>query len=290
MSAVVAEREAATLEELQEALDQRREQRQNLLAELANLALEEDAARAEFLRTAPTEDPYRVGGKGTQPLKVRTRREKVERQLKDLEATIGTLNGHINREAAIADIENLRTKTAELEKLNKATARRLKEAGAAFEQFILEQWNPYAELLQQRAALRSEVAQAGTLRSVQMLDPEAASAWETVSVAPETPRAPPDAGAFVEMLIEVMLDPGNDGYRGESTIIETNFAASDMRPLPGELRHTRTVVESSNRKYPARLAELLPDLRGQDVRVEASEGVGVGLFGLNPGPWFSGRP
>jgi hypothetical protein len=86
------------------------------------------------------------------------------------------------------------------------------------------------------------------------------------------------------MLIEVMLDPGNDGYRGEPTIVETNFAASDMRPVPGEPRHTRTVVEAGNRKYPARLAELLPDLRGQDVRVEASDGVGVGVFGLNPWP------
>jgi hypothetical protein len=85
-------------------------------------------------------------------------------------------------------------------------------------------------------------------------------------------------------VIEVMLDPGNDGYRGEPTIVETNFADSDMRPLPGEPRHTRTLVEAGNRKYPARLAELLPDLRGQDVRVEASDGVGVGVFGLNPWP------
>jgi hypothetical protein len=135
-------------------------------------------------------------------------------------------------------------------------------------------------------ALHSEVAQAGTLQNVQMLEPEVASAWEAVSVAPETPRtgAPPDAGAFCEMLIEVCLDPGHDGYRGEPTIVETNFAASDMRPVPGEPRHTRTVVEAGNRKYPARLAELLPDLRGKDARVEAQDGVGVGVFGLNAWP------
>jgi hypothetical protein len=86
------------------------------------------------------------------------------------------------------------------------------------------------------------------------------------------------------MLIEVMLDPGNDGYRGEPSVVETHFADSDMKPLPGEPKNTRTVVEGDNRKYPPRLAELLPDLRGKDVRVEARDGVGVGLFGLNKWP------
>jgi hypothetical protein len=283
MSAAVAEREAASLEELEAALERKRERLRASSAKLLDLVQEEQVALDEFLRLTPDKNPWTVG---TKPQRRHDEVVKVEREIANLEREIGTLVGHVNREGALRDAESLKAKTAEIEKLNRATARRLKEAGAAFEQFILEQWNPYAELLEQRAALRSEVAQAGTLRSVQMLDPEAASRWEEVSVAPETPRtgAPPDVGAFCELLIEVMLDPGNDGYRGELTIVETNFAASDMRPLPGEPRHTRTVVESGNRKYPTRLAELLPDLRGKDVRVEAQDGVGVGLFGLNPWP------
>jgi hypothetical protein len=279
----VAEREVgATFEELTQALDQKREKLRERSAKLLDLVQEEQVALDEFLRLTPDKNPWVAT---TKPQRRHDEVVKCEREISNLEREIGTLVVHVTREAALRDVENLKAKTAEIEKLNRATARRLKEAGAAFETFVLEQWNPYAELLEQRAALRGEVTPE-TLRSCSMLDPEAASRWAEVSVAPETPRtgAPPDVGAFCEMLIEVMLDPGNAGYRAEAGVVETNFASSDMKPLPGEPRHTRTVVEGGNRKYPRRLAELLPDLRGKDARVEARDGVGVGLFGLNQWP------
>jgi hypothetical protein len=197
----------------------------------------EQVALDEFLRLTPGKNPWTVG---TKPQRRHDEVIKVEREVANLEREIGTLVAHVTREGALRDVENLRTKTAEIEKLNAAVARRLKESGKAFEAFILEQWNPLAELLEQRATLRTEVAQAGTLRSVQMLDPEAASRWEEVSVAPETPRtgAPPDAGAFTSMLIDVTLDPGNDGYRAEPTIVETHFAPATCGRFPAS-RGTR---------------------------------------------------
>lgn len=281
MSAV-AEREAATFEELEAALERKRERLRASSAKLLDLVQEEQVALDEFLGLTPDKNPWTVG---TKPQRRHDEVVKVEREISNLEREIGTLVVHVTREGALRDVESLNAKTAGVEKLNAATRRRLKEAGKAFEQFILECWNPYAELQEQRAALRGEVTPE-MLRAVQMLDPDAASRWEEVSVAPETPRTgtPPDVGAFCELLIEVMLDPGGDGYRAEPGIVETHFADSDMKPFPGEPRHTRTVVEGGNRKYPPRLAELLPDLRGKDVRVEARDGVGVGLFGLNRWP------
>jgi hypothetical protein len=282
VSAVVEKESGATYEELATALERKRERLLASSAKLLDLVQEEQVALDEFLGLTPDKNPWTVG---TKPQRKHDEVVKVEREVANLEREIETLVVHVTREGALRDVESLKAKTAEIEKLNRATARRLKEAGKAFEQFILEQWNPLAELQEQRAALRGEVTPE-TLRAVQMLDPEAASRWEEVSVAPETPRtgAPPDVGAFCELLIEVMLDPGNDGYRGETSVVETHFADSDMKPLPGEPRHTRTVVQGGNRKYPPRLAELLPDLRGKDARVEARDGVGVGLFGLNKWP------
>ena len=283
MSAVAERETAATFEELTEALDQKRERLRERSAKLLELVSEEQVALDDFLRATPDKNPWTVG---TKPQRRHDEVVKVEHAIGNLEREVESLVAHVNREGALRDVANLKAKTEQIEKLNAAIARRLKESGKAFEQFIRECWNEYAELLEQRAALRSDVAQSGTLRNVQMLDPEAASRWEEVSVAPETPRtgAPPDAGAFCEMLIEVMLDPGNDGYRGETTEVIRRYADSDMPRPHGEPKEIRTVVEAGNRKYPARLAELLPDLRGKDVRVEARDGVGVGVFGLNRWP------
>jgi hypothetical protein len=93
-----------------------------------------------------------------------------------------------------------------------------------------------------------------------MIKPEVSSAWEQTASEGFQPR---DFVAFCEALVELTADPRDEGHRGATTTVETRFADSDMRPLPGEPRQTRTVVEHESKKYGSRLPKLLPDLRGQ---------------------------
>jgi hypothetical protein len=107
MSAV-AEREPATLEELQAALEKRQAERQQLLTKLAELVQTEEAERSALLRAKPDADPYAVG---TKAKRLNDERAKTERAISNTEKTIEVLTGHLNEAGAVRAVERLRELT-----------------------------------------------------------------------------------------------------------------------------------------------------------------------------------
>jgi hypothetical protein len=71
-----------------------------------------------------------------------------------------------------------------------------------------------------------------TLRGVRLLDPETANAWDDLT-DPEGSSAPKDVG---EMLVEIIFDPLDFGYRGGTF----NALDADGRAYP---------VEAGDRRY-----------------------------------------
>ena len=151
MSAV-AEREPATLEELQAALEKRQAERQQLLTKLAELVQTEEAERSALLRAKPDADPYAVG---TKAKRLNDERAKTERAISNTEKTIEVLTGHLNEAGAVRAVERLRELTQRAEKLKKAEDAAWRKAGQVLEE-LLAVWNPLAENYEERDRLRGE--------------------------------------------------------------------------------------------------------------------------------------
>jgi hypothetical protein len=213
-------------------------------------------------------------------------------KLRGLKSTVATLESHFAEESAAQAVAEIKRQTKQARALTSESDECWSEAGETLKS-LLGVWNRYAEVLQQRAEQASDVESSKALRQARTLNPEIAAAWGAAPAPAEGDRIPLDFGAFVEMLIEIGLDPRREGNRPETTEIITRNAEASMRPT-GEPEQTRTVVTSGNRKYPPHLAELLPDCRGKDRRVQLSAafGSGVSTFGstqTTPGESFSVR-
>jgi hypothetical protein len=248
MSAV-AEREVASFEELQAALEKRQAERQQLLSKLAELVQREEAERSALLRAKPDADPYAVGAKAK---RFHDERAKTERAIANLEKTIEVLIGHLNEAGAVRAVEGLRELTEQAEKLKKAEDAAWRKAGRVLEE-LLSVWNPLAENYEERERLRGE-AERENLPTQARLDAEVGSAWEQ-AIDFQGPRVPTDIGSFVEMLLEMVLDPHGHGYRESEN--------------------------GGDRRYGSHLPGLLPDLKGQDRRVDLSART-AGRVGLWP--------
>jgi len=96
---------------------------------------------------------------------------------------------------------------------------------------------------------------------------QAAQAFDEL-VDPETQSAPKDIGAFLALVVEIMFDPYNAGYRGEKTT---------WLDESGTLHHG----EAGTFTYGRRLPHLLPYLHGQDRKVS---GPGFEKWGGAPEP------
>jgi hypothetical protein len=290
MNAVAEKPSRASIEQLEEALASRRAEQEKLEAKIADLEREEAEARDAELREKPGKRFYL--GATSRGEKLRRERFKAENQLANVRLEIETLELLAVEEGAAVAISLLAAKTDDAEKLSKAEDTVWREAGEAFETFV-GIWNRLADSLEAREVLRVEVEQAGIAEQVRALDPEAFSEWESAIAYANGQRVPVDLGAFVEILIELCCDPRSDGHRPSTTELISRNADASMRPA-GEPEQTRRMVETGSRKYPGRLANLLPDLRGHDRRVQlsASAAASVSTFGgtpANPGTSFGVR-
>jgi hypothetical protein len=189
MSAV-AEREVASFEELQAALEKRQAERQQLLSKLAELVQREEAERSALLRAKPDADPYAVGAKAK---RFHDERAKTERAIANLEKTIEVLIGHLNEAGAVRAVEGLRELTEQAEKLKKAEDAAWRKAGRVLEE-LLSVWNPLAENYEERERLRGE-AERENLPTQARLDAEVGSAWEQ-AIDFQGPRVPTDIGSL----------------------------------------------------------------------------------------------
>jgi hypothetical protein len=258
MSAV-AEREAASLAELQAAIEKRQAERQQLLTKLAELVQTEEAERSALLRAKPDADPFAVG---TRAKRLHDERAKIERAISNLEQTIVVLEGHATAAGAERAVDEVRGYTERAQKLSKADDALVRKAGKILAEELLPVWNQLSESYEAREALRGEVERAGLLPSARFLDPEAVSAFEQVIDFPG-PRIPVDIGGLLEMLLEIAFDPSNHGYR--------------------------EVENGGDRRYGSHLPKLVPDLKGQDRRAELSARTAgrVGIFGGSNQPGSS---
>jgi hypothetical protein len=255
----VAEREAASLEELQAAIEKRQAERQQLLIKLAELVEREEAERSPLLRASPEKDPFAVG---TRAKRLQDERAKTERAIENAEKTIVILQGHATAADAERAVDQVRGYTEQVEKLDKADDATWRKLGRTLAEEFLPEWNKLAESYMQREQLRGEVERGGLLESARFLDPETVSAFEQVIDFPG-PRIPVDLGGLMEILLELAIDPSNHGYR--------------------EAEH------GGDRRYGTHLPKLVPDLKGQDRRAELSARTAgrVGIFGGSNQPGSS---
>jgi hypothetical protein len=272
----VAERTGRTkFETLQDTLARRQAEAAELEAHLERLAAEESAAVDELLREKPSASPYSLHSR---PQRLRAKQAKTRTELEGVRTAVATLERHVAEGARAHAIDEVRGRTRELRKLVRSSGAAWLEAGELFASLV-GCWNTYAAVLEERLSLVAEVRVSEALGLARMIDPEAASAWDEADQPPEGVRVPLDLGAFLEVLIEVGLDPHNEGFRpATSEVIVTNADAS-MRPH-GEPAQKRTVVSTGSNRYSAHMSELVPDLRGQDKRVQGDnrQAEGVSTF------------
>jgi hypothetical protein len=256
------------LEELTAALDHHKQEFQRYSTELADLSAALQSALDEALAKAPAESPWRVNG---EPHKLRERMRKVEEKLDRLGPVMDTLTAQVNRESALKAVAEVQAATKRMRALNKEAEADLREIGEMVAG-ITEVWNRYADNRDVRAALRLEIEAA--LKSVRMLEPETAAAWDDLE-QPEGPQPAKDIGALLDQFVDIIFDAFNNGYRG---------AMSDAVDAFGRTYE----VEGGDRSYGRRLPNLLPDCRGQDRRIG---GPGIEKFArsIEPGANFSLR-
>ncbi len=262
MSATATEKKPtlSRFAELALALEKHKEKRQLLETQLTDLATQHQAALNEELAKEPGTNPYRID---TEPYKLREKLRKIEGQLETLGPVIETLTAQLNREGALKTVAEVRAGVERMQELHEAAEADLTETGDLIGEAVLSIWNRYAENREERIALRREIE--AVLPSVRMLDAEVAARWDALE-DPEGPQAPKDVGKFVELLVECIFDPYNQGYRGGTSTGIDAFG----RSYP---------VESGDKRFGRRLPNLLPDLRGQDARVS---GPGVESFAGAP--------
>jgi hypothetical protein len=269
----VAEKTSPSYEQIEKALQRRRERKRTLEMRIAGAAEEEVEARRIEIAKDLSKDPYRRDGLATA---ARKEREQAERELEDLDSTIETLIAELNRASALRSVDEIKAAVAKAGRLQEARDECWREASALVAQ-ALEPWNRYAGLLGELDALTNAIKPSEALRLAQTLDPALVAQWEQAAVPSEGARIPVDFGAFLEFIIEVALDPRRDGNRAEAMEVITQNAD----PLDDPGGRTRTVREMSNGRYGRRLSDLIPDLRGQDRRVDVSANIAskVATFG-----------
>jgi hypothetical protein len=276
MSSAVAEIRQPTYKQIEKALDNLRSKKITVEQKIAACQEEEAEARRIELARDPSKDPYRRGGLAASK---RDEREKAETRLEEIDLTLETLTAELNRAAATRSLDTIKTALARAEELQAARDECWREAASLIAQ-ALEPWNRYAGLLAELDGLTSELKDSEALRLARTLDPALVGQYEQAAVPAEGARVPVDFGAMIEVVLELMLDPRREGHRTERQVLVTRNADASMRPH-GEPEQTRTVVETSSRKYGPRLSELVPDKRGEDRRVDVSAAIGtrVATFG-----------
>jgi len=250
VSAVAATREGrgTKLEQARGALAKWEARAAELDSKLAESQLEEEQARAEALRVAPTQRP---GGVGTPVDEIVKRRAKMEKELAGLRADLP----HARAAVAEFEAEERERLFAEHRKEARRRAEAVKEtltvAGVKFEA-LFEAYLAFVEASEQMNAWAVEVA-AG------LTDEETRTRWLHEEARLPLQPVPVDLLAFLDVLVKASCDPHGDGYR------ETD----------GEGKRT-----DDDRVLPT----LVPDLRGRN-RVAVIEGQHVSKRAS--GTWFA---
>src|SRR5438876_704571 len=92
-------------EQIETALQRRRERKRTLEMRIAGSLEEEVEARRIEIAKDPSKNPYRRDGLAAAK---REERAKAERELEDLDATIETLIAELNRAAAIRSVDTIK--------------------------------------------------------------------------------------------------------------------------------------------------------------------------------------